>query len=286
MPIGLIHTSWGGTPAESWTPRQALEAQPTLKHMAGGGSQLYNGMIHPLIRLPIAGAIWYQGESNVGKAAQYHKLFPAMIEAWREAWHQPKLPFYFVQIAPYRYNADGGQACAELWDAQFQTMQTLPNTGMAVITDSASVGDIHPRTSASAASGSPSGHWPKPTARATWSTPARSIKSAKAEVQVDADTIRLSFDSIGSGLASRDGKPLTQLHHCRRGSAVPARHGRDRRRLDRGPLRRRHQARGRPFCLERNGRAEPDQQRGAARIALPHRRLENGDRGEEVKAEG
>jgi sialate O-acetylesterase len=211
VPVGLIHTSWGGTPAESWTPRPSLEAQPTLKHMAGGSSQLYNGMIHPLIRLPIAGAIWYQGESNVGKAAQYHKLFPVMIEGWREAWHAPKLPFYFVQIAPYRYNADGGQACAELWDAQFETMQTLPNTGMAVITDSDSVGDIHPRNKRICGQRLALWALAKTYGKSDLVYSGPIYKSFKAEGVVDPDNIRLSFDSIGGGLVSRDGKPLTNF---------------------------------------------------------------------------
>ncbi|HWC90259.1 MAG TPA: sialate O-acetylesterase, partial [Pirellulales bacterium] len=211
VPIGLIHTSWGGTPAESWTPRPALEAQPGLKYMAGGGSQLYNGMIHPLVRLPIAGCIWYQGEANVGRAAQYRKLFPTMIEAWRQAWQRPDLPFYFVQIAPYRYNADNGQACAELWDAQFQTMQTVPHTGMAVVTDSDSVDDIHPRNKKIC--GERLARWAlaKTYGKADLVYSGPIFKKAEPEVQVDADKIRLSFDSVGGGLASRDGKPLTDF---------------------------------------------------------------------------
>ncbi len=211
VPVGLVHTSWGGTPAESWTPRPALEAQPTLKYMAGGGSQLYNGMIHPLTRLPIAGCIWYQGEANVGRAAQYHKLFPVMIEAWRQAWHQPKLPFYFVQIAPFRYNADSGLACAELWDAQFQTMQTVPDTGMAVVTDSLSLDDIHPRNKRICGQRLALWALAKTYGKTGLVYSGPIFKQAQAELQVDADTIRLSFDSVGSGLASRDGKPLSDF---------------------------------------------------------------------------
>ena len=209
VPVGLIHTSWGGTPAESWTPRRRSNGEAHVKHMAGHGSKLYNGMIHPLTRSPIAGVIWYQGEANVGRAAQYFKLFPVMIEAWREVWHRPNLPFYFVQIAPFRYNADGGAACAELWAAQLYTMLTVPNTGMAVITDSASVDDIHPRNKRIA--GQRLARWALAKTYGqndvVYSGPI--YKEAKPEVQVDADKIRISFDSVGTGLASRDGKPLT-----------------------------------------------------------------------------
>jgi sialate O-acetylesterase len=211
VPVGMIHTSWGGTPAEAWTPGPTLLANPALKAMAPGGSQLYNGMIAPLTRLPIAGVIWYQGESNVGKAANYRKLFPAMIGAWREAWHQPKLPFYFIQIAPYRYNADGGAACAELWDAQFFTMQNVPNTGMAVITDSASVGDIHPANKRICGQRLALWALAKTYGKSDLVYSGPIFKEAKAEVQVDADKIRLTFDSIGGGLKSRDGKPLTHF---------------------------------------------------------------------------
>src|SRR5205085_8011440 len=110
VPIGLIHTSWGGTPAESWTIKSALEANPDLKKLIPAkidpknpnqGSVLYNGMIAPLIPYAIKGAIWYQGESNAGRAYQYRTLFPAMIGSWRQTWKQGDFPFLFVQLAPF-----------------------------------------------------------------------------------------------------------------------------------------------------------------------------------------
>ena len=77
VPIGLIHTSWGGTPAEFWTSRKALEANPALKPLAQGeASCLYNGMIAPLIPYAIRGAIWYQGESNVPQPTSTARCFP------------------------------------------------------------------------------------------------------------------------------------------------------------------------------------------------------------------
>ena len=111
VPVGLIHTSWGGTPAEAWTPLPALEAEPALKHYAdrakagkldaNAATSLYNGMIHPLLPYAVKGAIWYQGESNAKRAFEYRTLFPTMIESWRKAWGKPDLGFYFVQLAPY-----------------------------------------------------------------------------------------------------------------------------------------------------------------------------------------
>jgi len=112
VPVGLIHSSWGGTPAESWTSKEALQAHAATKGL--NGSNLFNGMIHPLIPYAIRGVIWYQGESNVGRAEQYRTLFPAMIKDWRGRWKQGDFPFLFVQIAPWPATAPrrAGRSCA------------------------------------------------------------------------------------------------------------------------------------------------------------------------------
>lgn len=106
---------------------------------------LYNGMISPLIPYTIKGAIWYQGEANVGRAEQYKRLFPAMITDWRERWGND-FPFYFVQIAPFRYNGspDAGQDVSQLLrDAQRDALKT-PRTGMVVTMDIGNFINIHP----------------------------------------------------------------------------------------------------------------------------------------------
>lgn len=103
-------------------------------------TSLFNGMIHPLIPFGIKGAIWYQGESNVGRAKQYERLFPGMIEDWRERWGTD-FPFYFVQIAPFNYG--GGPAAPALRDAQRRSLQ-LDNTGMVVTLDIGNAHSIHP----------------------------------------------------------------------------------------------------------------------------------------------
>jgi sialate O-acetylesterase len=199
VPVGLIHTSWGGTVAEAWTPRGALEANPDLKglvhdkerqeadykkaqdrykaslekwevaakkakdegktapqkprapsdpaHDPNRGSVLFNGMINPLLPYAVKGAIWYQGESNAGRAYQYRTLFPTMIESWREAWKNPDMSFLFVQLAPFRDIAKEPQESdwAELREAQLLTTEKLKHTGMAVITDVGEQHDIHPK---------------------------------------------------------------------------------------------------------------------------------------------
>ena len=146
VPVGMIHTSWGGTPAQLWTSRKVLESNPVLKPLVPGESGLYNGMIAPLIPYAIRGAIWYQGESNIGGAYQYRTLFPAMIANWRADWGQGDFPFGFVQIAPLQLSAvNRPPSCAELWEAQLLTLKASPNTGMAVTMDIGELNDIHPK---------------------------------------------------------------------------------------------------------------------------------------------
>ena len=108
---------------------------------------LYNAMLHPLIPYAIKGAIWYQGETNAGRAYQYRKAFPLMITDWRTKWKQGAFPFYFVQLASFgagNGNSKTGSAWAELREAQALTL-SLPNTGMAVTTDIGEEKDIHPK---------------------------------------------------------------------------------------------------------------------------------------------
>jgi sialate O-acetylesterase len=121
VPIGIIDSSWGGTSAETWTPASGLNALGFTAELRQAArlpqkadqktpTRLYNGMIHPLRNFKIKGVIWYQGEGNVGRAADYRKLFSTMIGQWRKVFGY-EFPFYFVQIAPFNYD---GQNAAYL----------------------------------------------------------------------------------------------------------------------------------------------------------------------------
>jgi sialate O-acetylesterase len=107
---------------------------------------LYNGMLHGLRRMPIRGAIWYQGESNADRAAEYRVLLPAMIRSWREAWGAGELPFGIVQLANYtlRQEVPGDSTWAELREAQDGTARDLPHCGQALAVDIGDAVDIHP----------------------------------------------------------------------------------------------------------------------------------------------
>ena len=110
-------------------------------------SILYNAMIHPIEKLSVKGAIWYQGEANAGRAVEYRKAMPLLINDWRKRFQQPNMPFYYVQLTSFNSangNSNDGSTWAELREAQ--TMATsLPNTGMAVTIDIGDPKDIHPR---------------------------------------------------------------------------------------------------------------------------------------------
>ena len=154
IPIGIINTSWGGSPAEAWTDKKTLDfnfekseirnnhKDKAVHHNPSG---LFNAMIHPLIPFKIRGAIWYQGEANVGRANTYTKLMNNLIDGWRFNWNQGSFPFYFVQIAP---NGAGGKKNksdqAYLREAQMMTMMQTENTGMAVTMDIGSEFTVHP----------------------------------------------------------------------------------------------------------------------------------------------
>ncbi len=110
-------------------------------------ANLYNGVLLPVQGYTIRGTVWYQGESNAGRAYQYRDLFPLMISTWRKDWGQGDFPFYWVSLADFRNEVTepGDSSWAELREAQTMTMSKLANTGEAIITDLGESADIHPK---------------------------------------------------------------------------------------------------------------------------------------------
>jgi len=119
--------------------------EPKGAEDSGLATNIYNGMVNPIIPVAIKGAIWYQGESNADRAEQYRSLFPAMIKDWRKHWGQGDFPFIWVQLANFkqRKTEPADSDWAELREAQSMTLK-LPNTAQAVIIDIGEAGNIHP----------------------------------------------------------------------------------------------------------------------------------------------
>ena len=152
VPIGLIQSAWGGTPAEAWMSAEAFERDAELSEVAKmlpdqpWGPQkphlIYNAMIAPMIDFEIAGVIWYQGESNTSNAVHYEHVFSALIKDWRAQW-QKDFPFYYVQIAPYDYGE--GESGVVVRNEQRKVSLDMANTAMVVVSDIGDIKDIHPR---------------------------------------------------------------------------------------------------------------------------------------------
>jgi sialate O-acetylesterase len=162
-------------------------------------------MIAPIQGYSITGAIWYQGESNAGRAHDYRTLFPAMIQDWRVRWREGRFPFLFVQLANWRARKPQPAASdwAELREAQLLTL-ALPATGMAVTIDIGEADDIHPRN--------------KQDVGERLALAARKLAYGEdlvysgplyRSMEVRGDEVVLSFDHTGGGLATRDGETLT-----------------------------------------------------------------------------
>lgn len=157
VPVGMIHTSWGGTRIEAWMSKEALEnfGEVNLENIVLNEEAkryptiLFNAMIHPIIPFTIKGALWYQGEANRNEPEKYKQLMPAMVEDWRSHWGIGEFPFYFVQIAPFDYTAKDplsniNRNSAFMRVAQEQCVDLIPNSGIAITTDIGDENRIHP----------------------------------------------------------------------------------------------------------------------------------------------
>lgn len=256
IPIGLIHSSMGGSKSEAWTPVEGFEAVPALKDIFvkvvdareknreclkksmghiqrwvknttkalkedgpvtidplppeltnTPGNQtrdycvLYNRMIAPLVPFAIRGVIWYQGESNWDLRYKYYYNMQALIKGWREVWSQGDIPFYYVQLAPFKYWGNHPEYLPQIWEAQRLSLN-IPNTGMAVINDIGNPNNIHP----------PNKH-DVGKRLALWALAKNYDKDVVysgplyESMEIEGDKVRVTFKHA-EGLKSRDGKTL------------------------------------------------------------------------------
>ena len=174
-------------------------------HDLQNATALYNGMVFPVHPFGIRGAIWYQGEANVGEGMLYDTRMKALVGGWRQVWNEGAFPFYFVQIAPYNYGSHP-QALPELWEAQAAAATEIPNCGMAVINDIGNLTDIHPKNKQEV------GRRLALLALAQTYGQTNLVYSGPTfkDLAIEDGKLRINFDHA-DGLASRDGKPLTDF---------------------------------------------------------------------------
>ncbi len=222
VPVGLIQASYGGSNLKSFVPPEGFAQVPSLKGVADGFPQFvhlhpqvegwypgakYNDMIHPIVPFAIRGALWHQGETDVGGSADgspYFEGMKALIGGWRKVWGEGDFPFYYVMTGPFRdwKNDD----LPHHWMSQLAAL-SIPNTGYVVTTDCGEPWDLHPHNkdivghrlalwALAKTYGFPDLVYSGPLYRAA---------------KIEGHGIRVSFDSVGGGLKSRDGQPLTHF---------------------------------------------------------------------------
>jgi sialate O-acetylesterase len=250
VPVGIIHSSWGGSKIEAWMDTRTLQStaawpainerwqyltanyprieaeyaawdktvkeamaknlpppstMPLLPRGPGSPhalSELFNGMIAPLQPYAIRGVIWYQGESNWERPAEYAKLFPAMITAWRAQWGLGDLPFYFVQLPNYGQTYDPtNRIWAWLREAQTAAL-ALPNTAMAVTIDCGDPKDIHPQNKPIVGR-----RLAQLAAAKVYKIPGDWTGPRFAAAVREGNAMRVTFDEVATGLTSENKPP-------------------------------------------------------------------------------
>lgn len=222
IPIGIISNGWRGTQIENWTPVWAYEQSPVYKEVAKDPNFIidtehpgdrFESMMKPIIPFSIKGFLWYQGESNcmAHDSLKYTYKFKMFTDAYRKMWNDPKMPFYYVQLAPFYYSKLKNNPFNQdeyllpyTWEAQLKCLK-IPNTGMVVTTDLVNdLNNIHPGNK-----------WDIGKRLSYWAL----VKDYGKKIpysgpiynksKIKSDKIILSFKYPGDSLISIDGKELT-----------------------------------------------------------------------------
>ena len=239
VPVGMI-TAVAIVPAEAWVDAQSLTDSPALKHLLKSPlnmtSKWFNGIIAPLGPLALRGVLYYQGEYNGGRGAEFQVLFPALIQSWRTSLEQPNLPFLFVQLPGFiehraeqdrQLDMDAATLAAlhqptlsgvwtDMREAQLNVWRSVPHTGMAVTIDVGEPYDIHPKQKEPVAE-----RLLLSARQVAYGENVEGSSPVPARVEVDDDRFRVTFEHVGGGLVAK-GANARGLRHRRPGSRAAA----------------------------------------------------------------
>ncbi len=223
VPIGMIHSSFGGTQIEAWIPDAMFAAHASIQDLRHveykawvkgvQATELYESMIVPLVPYTLRGFLWYQGESNAMQAegAIYTEKMKALMDGWRAVWAQPDAPWYYVQLAPFDYSKWTTfpklltpEELPVFWEAQTRALE-IPHTGMIVTTDLvANLHDIHPTNKRDVGLRLARLALADTYGRRDLVAHSPSFVALK---EARDGTLELTFKDVGDGLKTRDGKP-------------------------------------------------------------------------------
>ncbi|MBP3563996.1 MAG: sialate O-acetylesterase [Bacteroidales bacterium] len=174
-----------------------------LKNRKNVGSGLYNGMIYPIRNYKVRAAIWYQGESNAGRAHEYGALMTSLITGWRELWNMPDMPFLLVQLPNYMqtHEQPTDSGWARIREAQLQAFKTIPNTALAVTYDVGEWNDIHPLNKKAVAQRLFLG-----ARKAVYGEKVTASGPVYKDMKIDGDKIIITFTETGRGLMAKGGE--------------------------------------------------------------------------------
>ncbi|PWK27641.1 sialate O-acetylesterase [Arcicella aurantiaca] len=216
VPIGMISSAIPGSRIEPWISEEAFAESAYYKNQKVDGepAKFYNPMIRPLEKLAMRGFLWYQGESNcfLKDSTQYTHKLETLIKSWRNAWHDEKMPFYYVQIVPYLYSSSKGKVILDnktlptFWEAQANVSKILSKTDYVTTTDLIdSLTELHP-----------SYKWEIGKRLALLALKndydKKGIIAQGPEfekIKIDGDKAIITFKNAENGLLSKDGKALT-----------------------------------------------------------------------------